>query len=148
PIIDALLDVLAAAHDKGIIHRDVKSDNIFVTTDRGVRLLDFGIARLAEPGRPRTTQAGTAVGTPPFMPPEQARGYWEALDGRTDVWAVGATMFFMLSGRQVHEAETSNEELLLAMTKAASSLATVAPTCPKVVVELVDRALAFEQNDR
>jgi serine/threonine-protein kinase len=148
PIVDELLDVLAAAHDKRIVHRDVKPDNIFVTNDRSVRLLDFGIARLAEPGRPRTTQAGTAVGTPPFMPPEQARGHGEALDGRSDVYAVGATMFFLLTGRQVHEAETANEELLLAMTKAAPSLATLEPSCPKEVVELVDRALAFEQADR
>src|SRR5262249_19244525 len=101
PIIDGLLDVLAAAHDKAIVHRDGKPGNGFITKERAVRLLDFGIARLAEPGRPRTTQAGTAVGTPPFMPPEQARGHGEALDGRTDVYAVGATMFFLLTGRQV-----------------------------------------------
>jgi serine/threonine-protein kinase len=148
PIIDELLDVLAAAHDKGIIHRDVKPDNVFLTNDRRVKLLDFGIARLAEPGRPRTTEAGTAVGTPPFMPPEQARGHRDSLDGRTDLWAVGATMFFQLAGRQVHVAETPNEELLLAMTTSAPSLASVDPAFPRALVQLVDRALAFDQNDR
>jgi serine/threonine-protein kinase len=148
PIVDGLLDVLAAAHDHGIVHRDIKPDNIFITSERSVKLLDFGIARLAEPGRPRTTLAGTPMGTPPFMAPEQARGHWESLDGRTDLWAVGATMFFQLTGRQVHEGETSNEELLLAMTRPAPSIGSIAPNLPKAIVDLVDRALAFAQEDR
>jgi serine/threonine protein kinase len=87
------------------------------------------------------------MGTPAFMPPEQARGRSEQLDGRTDLWAVGATMFFALSGRAVHEAETHSEELLAA-TQPAPSLASVAPALPKPLIELVDRALAYEQGDR
>ena len=90
-VADSLLDVLAHAHDQQIVHRDVKPDNIFITTDGGLKLLDFGIARMIKPGRARTTQAGAPMGTPAFMPPEQARGRWEPLDGRTDIWAVGAT---------------------------------------------------------
>jgi serine/threonine-protein kinase len=147
-ITHAVLDILAAAHDKGIVHRDVKPDNIFITRDGNVRLLDFGIARLTMPGRTHTTETGTALGTPAFMPPEQARGRWEQLDGRTDLWALGATMFFLLTGRDVHEAETVNEELLAAMTKRAPSLGELAPHLPKPLVDLVDRALAFERVDR
>jgi serine/threonine protein kinase len=148
PIIDALLDVLASAHDRGIVHRDIKPDNIFMTREGEVKLLDFGIARMIEPGRPRTTQSGATMGTPAFMPPEQARGRWDQLDGRTDLWAVGATMFIQLTGRQVHQAETPNEELLLAMTTPAPSLGEVGPHLPKPLIEVVDRALAFEQDDR
>src|SRR5450432_1055132 len=147
-VTDALLDVLAEAHDKQIIHRDVKPDNVFVTHDGVVKLLDFGIARMIRPGRARTTQSGAAMGTPAFMPPEQARGRWEPLDGRTDIWAVGATMFYALTGRQVHQGETANEELLLAMTVRAPSLGEIVPQMPPDLVRIVDRALAFDKEDR
>jgi serine/threonine protein kinase len=147
-ITDALLDVLAAAHAEGIVHRDIKPDNIFITTEGVVMLLDFGIARMVMEGRPRTTLSGATMGTPAFMAPEQARGRWEDLDGRTDLWAVGATMFVQLTGRVVHLAETTNEELLSAMTKAAPSLGEIAPALPSPLIALVDRALAFEQRDR
>ena len=147
-IADDVLDILAAAHDKGIVHRDVKPDNIFVTRDGKVRLLDFGIARMKSLARTHTTETGGALGTPAFMPPEQARGQWEQLDGRTDLWALGATMFFLVTGRDVHEANTVNEELLAAMTKPAPSLGDLAPHLPQPLIELVDRALAFEQSDR
>jgi serine/threonine-protein kinase len=147
-IADAVLDILAAAHDQGIVHRDVKPDNIFLTRDGQIRLLDFGIARATTPGRTHTTQNGTALGTPAFMPPEQARGRWEQIDGRTDIWSVGATMFYLLTGRDVHEAETVNEELLSAMTKRAPSLGELAAHLPKPLIDLVDRALAFERTDR
>jgi serine/threonine-protein kinase len=148
PITYALLDVLAAAHDKAIVHRDIKPDNVFVTREGKVKLLDFGIARMIEPGRPRTTKSGATMGTPAFMPPEQARGRWDLLDGRTDLWAVGATMYIQLTGHQVREADTPNEELLLAMTEPAPSLGELRPDLPPALIELVDKALAFEQEDR
>jgi serine/threonine-protein kinase len=147
-IIDELLDVLAAAHDEGIIHRDVKPDNIFLSRDGQIRLLDFGIARVTAGWRTHTTQSGTTLGTPAFMPPEQARGRSDQLDGRTDLWAVGATMFTLLSGRHVRDEETVNEELLSAMTVPAPTLARFAPHLPQPLIELVDKALAFEQDAR
>jgi serine/threonine-protein kinase len=88
------------------------------------------------------------MGTPVFMPPEQARGHWEQVDGRTDLWAVGATLFTALTGHAIHRGNTANEELLSAMTRRAPSLADVVPGMPKSLVDFVDRAVAFEKTDR
>ncbi len=144
-----LLDVLAAAHAKGIVHRDIKPENIYLLHDGGQRLLDFGIARLHEQTATKNaTQTGAAMGTPAYMPPEQARGRWEMVDARSDLWAVGATMFTLLTGRCVHDGATINETLLLAMAAPAPALASVWPEVPKSLAAQVDRALATEMNDR
>jgi eukaryotic-like serine/threonine-protein kinase len=117
--------------------------------DGGQRLLDFGIARLHEESAAKNaTQSGATMGTPSYMPPEQARGRWEMVDARSDLWAVGATMFALLTGRCVHEAETVNETLLMAMTRPAPPLASVWPQAPASIAAIVDRALAGEMKDR
>src|ERR1700722_8622570 len=93
-VADQLLDVLIAAHAKGIVHRDIKPENVFLTRTGQVKVLDFGIAGLRElsGGGTRATRAGTSMGTPAFMAAEQARGLWNEVDGRTDLWAVGASL--------------------------------------------------------
>jgi len=147
---DELLDVLAAAHAKGVIHRDIKPANLFLTRDGRLKVLDFGIARLREglATDSSATQTGTSIGTPAFMPPEQARGRWSEVDARTDVWAAGAALFALLCGQRPRKAETVNEELLLAMTQPVPSLAQVAPDVPRPVVDVIDRALAFDREQR
>jgi serine/threonine-protein kinase len=82
------------------------------------------------------------------MPPEQARGLWDEVDGRSDLWAVGATMFTLLTGQLVHDGRTPNEQLLAAMTKPATELATALPGVSPAVAHLVDRALAFDREKR
>jgi hypothetical protein len=82
------------------------------------------------------------------MPPEQARGLWEEVDARSDLWAVGATMFVALTGRDVHRARTVNELLLAAMTMSAPSLSKLIPEIDDNVRDLVDRALAYEKEAR
>lgn len=148
-IADQTLDVLAAAHGAGVIHRDIKPGNLFLTKQGQVKVLDFGLARLKE-ADPKTqlTGVGVVMGTSSYMPPEQARSKWDLVDGRTDLFAVGAVMFRALSGRVVHEAETPTDRLLAAMSQQAKSLAMVSPHLPKAVIEVVDRALKFKMEDR
>jgi serine/threonine-protein kinase len=143
-----LLDVLAAAHTKGIVHRDVKPANLFVTETGEVKVLDFGIARLRDATVHAITQAGAMLGTPAFMAPEQARGQSKEVDGQTDVWAVGATIFALVSGHLVYEAESATMLLLKVGTTPARSLKTVAEDVPEPIIALVDRALAFEKSSR
>ena len=145
-VAERLLDVLAAAHATGIIHRDIKPDNVFMTSGGDLKVLDFGIARLLE--GTSATASGELMGTPAFMPPEQAGGNSKTADGRADVWSVGAVMYTMISGRHVHDAPTHPLQLIYAATQKARSLRDVAPETPHGVVELVDHALAFDREAR
>ncbi|AUX24596.1 protein kinase [Sorangium cellulosum] len=149
-IADELLDVLAVAHERGIVHRDLKPDNLFLTRQGQLKVLDFGIARLNELSGPTnaSTRAGTLMGTPQYMPPEQAKGQWDRVDARADLWAVGSTMFHLLSGRYVHQAETLPLLLLAAMTQPAPPVGSVLPAAPAAVAGVIDVALAFEPERR
>ena len=147
-LVDGLLDVLAAAHAQEIVHRDLKPDNIFITQDGAVKVLDFGVARAMQAAGDAKTQTGIVMGTPEYMPPEQARGRSEQVDGRSDLFAVGAMMYRLLTGRYVHDAETNNETLLLAMTEPAPKLGeSLREVEPKLAV-VVDTALSFEKESR
>ncbi|WP_394849902.1 serine/threonine protein kinase [Pendulispora brunnea] len=142
-----VLDVLTSAHDRGIIHRDIKPENLFLTAAGDVRVLDFGIARrIDRQGSPTIT--GMMIGTPAFMPPEQAIGNRDAVGPASDCWAVGATMFALLSGEFVHPADSAGAQLAAAATRPARSLAEAAPNIPAPVVAFIDKALAFDPADR
>ena len=146
---DRLLEVLELAHEKNIVHRDIKPSNLFLTKDGVLKVLDFGIARmLDEHGAATATKTGQMIGTPAFMPPEQALSKPKEIDKQTDIWAVGATMFTLLSGELVHIAESSSEHLVKAATLHARSVARVLPGVPSNVETLVGRALRFEKKDR
>ena len=148
-VADQVLDALAAAHDKGVVHRDLKPENLFLTRDGVVKLLDFGIGRLKElKGVPTTTLSGATMGTPAFMAPEQARGRWDEVDGQTDLWALGATLFTLLTGEYVHEGQTVNETLALAVTQPARPIKTLRADLPDRVSALIDKALAYAKPRR
>jgi serine/threonine protein kinase len=148
-IIDRLLEVLAAAHAKGIVHRDIKPENLFLTRSGVLKVLDFGIARIFEATRDgKATRAGLVMGTPAFMAPEQALAKWDSVDGRTDIWATGATMFTLLTGRHVHEGASGNEQLIRSAMTPPRSVAAVDPNLPAAVVAFVDKALAFDRDLR
>jgi serine/threonine protein kinase len=148
-VADQVLDTLVAAHARGVLHRDIKPENVFLTRNGVVKLLDFGIARIFELTRaPKVTQRGAVLGTPAFMPPEQAMAVWEEVDPRSDLWAVGATLFMLLTGQFVHEATSGIEALDYAVNKRARSVGTVRSGLHPAVVRVVDRALAYEKAAR
>ena len=148
-VADQVLDALAAAHEKGVVHRDLKPENLFLTRDGVVKLLDFGVGRLKEmKGVSTNTLSGATMGTPAFMAPEQARGRWEEVDGQTDLWALGATLFTLLTGKYVHEGQTVNETLALAVTQPARPIKTERPDLPDRASALIDKALAYAKPQR
>jgi len=147
---DQLLDVLASAHARTIVHRDIKPANLFVTRDGTLKVLDFGIARLrdAAGSGAHATSTGMLMGTPAFMAPEQALAKSSEIDGQSDVWAVGATLFTLLSGQIVHEGDNGQQILVQAATQQARSLRHLVPEAPPQVVAIVDRSLTFLKSDR
>lgn len=143
-----LCGVLAAAHENEIVHRDIKPANIFVTRDGDLKVLDFGIARLRDTSSSHSTNTGMMLGTPAFMSPEQAKGKTDEIGPATDVWAVGSTLFNLLTGRTVHDADTAQMMLIQTATTQARSIAQVNPGLPQGVVAAVDKALRLERSER
>jgi serine/threonine-protein kinase len=141
---DEALDVLAAAHREGIVHRDIKPDNLFITSAGPLKVVDFGVARMRE-GQPMTV-VGTRLGTLPYMPPEQVAG--GDIDGRVDVFAMGALMFRIIAKRRVHEVKTESDMIVAMSTRAAPPLMDVVPNVPEAVAHVVDCALAFSRERR
>jgi eukaryotic-like serine/threonine-protein kinase len=143
-VADEALDVLAAAHGEGIVHRDVKPDNLFLTAAGPVKVLDFGIAQMREGAV--MTMVGERLGTLPYMPPEQVRG--SDIDGRVDLFALGAVMFRIIAGRRVHDVKTESDMLVAMSSEPAPPLVSVCATAPDGVCRVVDRALMFDRERR
>lgn len=143
---DQLLDILAAAHGKGIVHRDIKPDNLFMTKDGTLKILDFGIAQMRTAGALRTRK-GLLLGTPDFMAPEQTKGT-EHVDARTDLWAVGATLFTLAVGEPVHVCASVPDFILQVTTRPARTLLSVAPDAPPQLSAVLARALVIDKAQR
>lgn len=149
PIAEELLSAIAAVHAAGVVHRDLKPQNVFITKKGELKLLDFGTARIFDraAGSPLSVQ-GLVIGTPAFMSPEQARGARSEVDAKSDVWSLGAMMFTLLSGELVHAGKDAHQRLLAAASNAARPLSTVAPSVDDRVAAVIDRALAYSKEDR
>ncbi len=140
---------LSAAHARGIVHRDIKPSNLFCATRSDgtevVKILDFGVAKAVE--QPSVTVSASPVGTAYYMAPEQAMS--GPVDARTDVYAVGVVAFEALTGGRVpHPGETFPQVMAHLLTKPPLSLAELRPDLPPGLVEIVERALAHEPNER
>jgi len=143
-----VLDSLVGFHAQSIVHRDLKPANIFITNSGLVKLLDFGVAQLREDGQEAMTRVGTALGTPSYMSPEQAMGKTDTLDGRSDIYSMGAILYAVLSGKRLHHDKSDNEAFILAATTPVPSIARAAPDLPVEIIALIDKALQWDRRKR
>ena len=140
-------DALAYAHLRGVVHRDVKPDNILIDAGSGRALMsDFGIARAIESDK-RLTATGVAVGTPTYMSPEQALGERD-LDGRSDLYSLAVVGYHMLTGRPPFSAGNSMALLLKHVSERPRPIAELRPETPKSLCDAIERALKKSPEDR
>ena len=151
-ILDVICDALEAAHEAGVIHRDLKSDNVFLVKGRNqtrVKLLDFGLAKLAashDGGAMVKTQTGVLMGTPAYMSPEQARG--KNVDHRTDIYALGCLAYKMLTGHLPFNADNAMDVLVQQLSLPAPSPTRLAPNTPEALSRVIVAMMAKSPDDR
>lgn len=140
----AVLDALEHAHGMGVIHRDLKPANLMLTRSGLVKVMDFGIARLA--GTSRHTEYGRIVGTPLYMSPEQLRG--EEVDPRSDVYALGIVLYELLTGQEAFQADSDYEMLLAQVSRMPARPLDLRPDLPPALDAVVMQALCKVRADR
>ena len=149
PILKGIARALDAAHAKGIAHRDLKAENVFLATDGFPKLLDFGIAKLLSPDDnvlAHKTRTGTPVGTPYYMSPEQCRG--RDVDHRTDLYAFGVLAYLLLTGKFPHDAEDAMSILMRQITEHPEPPTAIAPELPRGIDDAIGWLIAKDPADR
>jgi serine/threonine protein kinase len=136
---------LEAAHRAGIIHRDIKPENILVTAAGQAKILDFGIARREASGH-TLTASGTVMGTPRYMSPEQIQG--KPLDRRTDVYSLGAVLYFLFTGQEPFVGRDVRDTLMAHLRGVERAPIDLDPTLPRAVSDAILKALAVEPEKR
>ncbi|MDH5805462.1 MAG: serine/threonine protein kinase, partial [Gemmatimonadota bacterium] len=146
-IVGEIASALKYAHEQGVVHRDIKPDNILMEDDTGRPMLtDFGVARSLTSGT-TLTEVGAAIGTPHYMSPEQAAGE-SHLDGRSDLYSLGVVAYEMLAGRKPFDGKTVREILVQQMTGQPQPLQTMAAEAPAPLVHLVEQCLVKDPELR
>ncbi len=148
-ILRQVCDVLSAVHARGVIHRDLKPNNLFLVGDPArptVKLIDFGIARLRGPGDATATQTGVVMGTPAFMAPEQARG--ERIDARADIYAVGAIAYCCATGRAPYDLDDPAAALHAVLLTEPPRPRAIAPDLPEDFEMVLQRSMARVREER
>lgn len=135
---------LAAAHKADVVHRDVKPANIIVNENRGVKIIDFGLAKLA--GASRVTKDGATVGTIGYKSPEQVRG--DDVDGRADIWSLGMVLFEMLTGESAFGGEFGQATVQSILNEAPRQVTDLSREVPAALGRIVDRCLQKNPDDR
>lgn len=150
PIEDALnyalqlAEGLAKAHGGSIVHRDIKPANVMVTTDGQVKIVDFGLAKVAE--HTQVTEEGSTLGTASYMSPEQAKG--EMVDARTDQWSLGAVLYELLTGKRAFRGEYSQAIIYSVLNEAPPPLRKLNPDVSHDLEKLVQRTLKKDPDER
>ena len=149
-ILAELADALACAHQHGVVHRDIKPANILLEEESGRAVLaDFGISKIqgVEGVGDSLTASGMIIGTPHYMSPEQVLG-WSDLDGRSDIYSLGAVAYTMIAGREPFEGVSAHEVMLRRLTHDPAPLASVVPSVPEDLAAVVMRCLARDRAMR
>jgi eukaryotic-like serine/threonine-protein kinase len=141
-------DGLAHAHAQGVLHRDIKPSNLMLTEARKVKILDFGLGTLLQQDElpSELTAAGITVGTPDYLSPEQARML--KLDGRSDLYSLGCTIYHLLSGQLPFKGESSMDCIVSRITGQAVPISDVRPGLPPRVIQVIDKLMATNPDDR
>ncbi|HVU04930.1 MAG TPA: serine/threonine-protein kinase [Polyangiaceae bacterium] len=140
---------LTAAHAHGVVHRDVKPENVFLVGDMEapiVKVLDFGISKVDTGGGASLTQTGMIMGTPGYMPPEQARG--GKTDHRADIYGVGAMLYRAVTGKLPFDSDDATEALTMVLTEEPPRPRSIQPSIPEALELIIERAMAKNPEDR
>ncbi len=146
-----IASALAAAHTAGIVHRDIKPENIMLRPDGLVKILDFGIAKLADNrasdfSNGATTQTGLIVGTPKYMSPEQARGF--QVDSRADLWSLGCVLYEMVTGCAAFTGETTSDLIAAVLEREPVPCAEHIKIAPAELQRIISKALMKKADER